>query len=73
MKQFTMSQYATKEDLYKAKAEYLEKQLRWIARQAWFQNEASFWLVNDGEDGEDSYFNTMTDAIDEVLTNDAKS
>lgn len=67
MKQFTMSQYA---DLYKAKSEYLEKQLRWIAGQTWFQNEANFHLGTDGGDGGDIYFDTMTDAIDEILNDD---
>lgn len=71
MKQFTMSQYAAKEDLYKAKAEYLERQLRWIAGQDWFKREVSFRFDIEGYDFDDTecFFHQVSDAIDKKLDN----
>ena len=66
MKQFTMSMFLTKQDLYKAKAEYWMKQFEFLAERHWVQDEAEF-RFNLPEDDDGGYIEALTDAIDDRL------
>ena len=67
MNEFTMSMFASKEDLYKAKAEYYEKQLRFISEQHWFESEAMFRLNIPETQTSDAFFLELTDAIEREI------
>lgn len=67
MKEFDMSMFAAKEDLYKAKAEYFEAQLRFISDQHWFEPEATFRLGLPECQTNESFFIELTEAIDRLI------
>lgn len=67
MKDFDLSMFASKEELYKAKAEYYEAQLKFISEQHWFQIEAEFRLELPVTQTDDSFFWALIDAVDKEI------
>jgi len=63
MEDFTRSMYANEKDLYKAKAEYFEEQLRFLVDEMYFLFEKEFRIDEDTK--EEDFFEELMDAVEE--------